>query len=119
MVKYDLMLAKWASGSITNRFSIEFWVYKVISPKTVIRRLRRLLRFHRLQKIGYDRFHRLHTVGATSLQSFIDAKFDQESLGDTAHSQKPILMPFSGFKQKSGFRKSCKKEGTQLQRRLS
>ena len=36
MVKYDLMLAEWASGSITNRFPIEFWVYKVISPKTVI-----------------------------------------------------------------------------------
>ena len=33
------MLAEWASGSITNRFPIEFWVYKVISRKTVIRRL--------------------------------------------------------------------------------
>ena len=32
-------------------------------------------------KIGYDRFHRLHPVGATSLQSFIDAKFDEESFG--------------------------------------
>ena len=27
-------------------------------------------------------------------------------------------MPFSGFKQKSGFRKSFKTEGTPLQRRL-
>ena len=86
MVKYDLLLAEWASGSITNRFPIEFWVYKVISPKPVIRRLRRLRRFHRLQKIGYDRFHRLHTVGATSLQSFIDAKIDEESFGDTPRS---------------------------------
>ena len=33
MVKYDLMLAEWASGSITNRFPIEFWVYKVVSQK--------------------------------------------------------------------------------------
>ena len=36
MLKYDLMLAEWASGSITNRFPIEFWVYKVISRKSHI-----------------------------------------------------------------------------------
>ena len=86
MVKYDLMLAEWASGSVTNRFPIEFWVYKVISRKTVIWWLRRLRRLHRLHKIGYDRFHRLHPVGATSLQSFIDAKIDEESFGDTPRS---------------------------------
>ena len=82
MVKNDLMLAEWASGSITNRFPIEFWVYKVISRKRSFGGYVGFIGFIGY-KIGYDRFHRLHTVGATSLQSFIDAKIDEESFGDT------------------------------------
>ena len=67
MLKYDLMLAEWASGSITNRFPVEFWVYKVISRKTVIRRLRRLRQLRQLQKsvtigfIGYIRSGQLRS----------------------------------------------------------
>ena len=34
------------------------------------------------------------------------------------HTERYSMWPFSGFKQKSGFRKSCKTQGTPLQRRL-
>ena len=86
MVKYDLMLAEWASGSITNRFPIEFWVYKVISRKNSYGGYVGFIGYVGYKLVTISVTMTLHPVGGTSLQSFIDPKFDEESFGDTPGS---------------------------------